>query len=413
MFMYYPRNARSVSLTLIVGVLSLLSLFPLAKSAQAQTTAAGIVGTITDTTGAVLPGVTVTAKGPALQVPQVLAVTDENGQYKLSPLPVGTYTVTYELSGFQTLKREGVQLQVGFVAKLDQALNPGSLQETVTVTGESPTVDVTYPAHSVNLSADALETLPTNRDGLKAYVGQVPGIRTNLDVGASSMTDTVQIRAYGQTGNPWLMLDGVMFGGAQNSVQGAQVDFNSIDSTRVETVGANAENPKAGQFIDSVIKSGSNQFHGEVVTYGSHGHLEATNLTAALTTAGVKNPPKLHTMWDDSANIGGRIIRDKLWFFANYRNEGYTRDILNAFYPDGVTPMQTKTKDRLFLGKVSLQVSKSNKLTGFYHSNLEEQRRMYLHNGQVWKVSDDPRDSAYQLSPSGRATSTARGSARQ
>ena len=369
------RNVRSVSIALIVGVLSLLSLFPLANSAQAQSTAAGIVGTITDGTGAVLPGVTVTASGPALQVPQVLSVTDENGQYRLSPLPVGTYTVTYELAGFQTLKREGVQLQVGFVAKLDQALNPGAVQETVTVTGESPTVDLTNPAHSVNLSVEALETLPTNRDGLKAYVGQVPGIRTNLDVGASSMTDTVQIRAYGQTGNPWLMLDGVMFGGAQNSVQGAQVDFNSIDSTRVETVGANAENPKAGQFIDSVIKSGSNEFHGEVVAYGSHGHLEASNLTAALTAAGVKNPPKLHSMWDDSANIGGRIIRDKLWFFANYRNEGYTRDILNAFYPDGITPMEVQTKDRLFLGKVSYQVSKSNKLTGFYHSNLEQQRR--------------------------------------
>ena len=198
-------NARSVSIALIVGVLGLLSLFPLANSAQAQSTAAGIVGTITDGTGAVLPGVTVTASGPALQVPQILSVTDENGQYRLIPLPVGTYTVTYELPGFQTLKREGVQLQVGFMAKLDQSLNPGAVQETVTVTGESPTVDLTNPAHSVNLSVEALETLPTNRDGLKAYVGQVPGIRTNLDVGASSMTDTVQIRSYGQTGNPWLM----------------------------------------------------------------------------------------------------------------------------------------------------------------------------------------------------------------
>jgi len=124
-----------------------------------------------------------------------------------------------------------------------------------------------------------------------------------------------------------------------------------------------------------VIKSGSNQFHGEVVAYGSQGHLEASNLTTALTAAGVKNPPKLHGMWDDSGNVGGRIVRDKLWFFANYRNQGYNRDILNAFYPDGTTPMQTKTKDRLFLGKVSLQVSKSNKLTGFYHSDLEVQRR--------------------------------------
>jgi len=240
------RNARSASLALIVGVLSFLSVFIPAQSALAQATAAGIVGTVTDATGAVLPGVTVTATGPALQIPQVQSVTDEQGQFKLSPLPVGTYTVSYELSGFQTVKRQGVQLPVGFVAKLDQVLNPGTIQETVTVTGESPTVDVTNPAHSVNLSSEALETLPTNRDGLKAYIGQVPGVRTNLDVGASSMTDTVQIRAYGQTGNPWLLLDGVMFGGAQNSVQGAQVDFNSIESTRVETVGANAENQRPG-----------------------------------------------------------------------------------------------------------------------------------------------------------------------
>src|SRR5438309_1385084 len=168
------RNARSASLALIVGVLSFLSVFVPAKPASAQATAAGIVGTVTDGTGAVLPGVTVTATGPALQVPQVQSVTDEQGQFKLSPLPVGTYTVSYELSGFQTVKRQGVQLPVGFVAKLDQVLNPGTVQETVTVTGESPTVDVTNPAHSVNLSADVLETLPTNRDGLKAYIGQVP-----------------------------------------------------------------------------------------------------------------------------------------------------------------------------------------------------------------------------------------------
>ena len=374
-------EARSRSTTFIIGSLILLSLFPLARSAKAQVTAAGIVGTITDATGAVMPGVTVTVTGPALQVPQVLAVTDGQGQYRISPLPVGTFTVTYELAGFQIVKREGVQLQVGFVAKLDQSLHPGTVQETVTVTGESPTVDVTNPAHSVNLANETLETLPTNRDGLKAYVGQVPGIRTNLDVGSSSMTDTVQIRAYGQTGNPWLMLDGVMFGGAQNGVQGAQVDFNSIDSTRVETVGANAENPKAGQFIDSVIKSGGNQYHGEIVSYGSQGHLEANNVTPALTAVGVKNVPKLHGMWDDSGNIGGRIIRDRLWFFTNYRNEGYDRDILNAFYPAtgygalNGKPLQTNTRGRLWLAKLSLQVSKSNNLNGFYHSDREMQRR--------------------------------------
>ena len=308
-------------------------------------------------------------------------VTDAQGQYRITPLPVGNFTVTYELQGFQTIKQEGVQLQVGFVATLDQVLRPGAVTETVTVTGESPTVDVTNPAHSVNLANETLETLPTNRDGLKAYLGQVPGIRTNLDVGSSSMTDTVQIRAYGQVGNPWLLLDGVMFGGAQNGVQGAQIDFNSIDSTRVETVGSNADMPKPGQLVDSVLKSGGNEYHGEVVIYGSSGNLESSNLTDELRAAGVRNVPELHGLWDFSANIGGRIVRDRLWFFANYRNQGYDRDILNAFYPatgygdNSGKPMQTNTRGRLWLTKMSLQVSESNKLTGFYHSNREQQRR--------------------------------------
>jgi hypothetical protein len=231
-------ESRSRSTTFIIGSLILLSSLPLARSAMAQATAAGIVGTITDATGAVMPGVTVTVTGPALQVPQVLAVTDGQGQYRITPLPVGAYTVTYELTGFQTVKREGVQLGTGFVAKLDQSLKPGTVQETVTVTGETPTVDVTNPAHAVDLANETLETIPTTRDGLKAYVAQVPGLRANLEVGSSGMTNTVSIRAYGQSTDAWLLLDGVMFGGAANGVQGAQIDFNSIDSTRVETVGA-------------------------------------------------------------------------------------------------------------------------------------------------------------------------------
>ena len=271
-----------------------------------------------------MPGVTVTVTGPALQVPQVMVVTEAQGQYRITPLPPGTYTIVYELAGFQTVRREGVRLEVGFVATVDQALRPGNLAETVTVTGESPTVDVTNPAHSVNLANETLETLPTNRDGLKAYIGQVPGIRTNLDVGSSSMTDTIQIRVYGRVANPWLLLDGVMFGGSGNGVQGAQIDFNSIDSTQVQTVGSNAEMPNPGVWIDSVIKSGGNDYPGEVVMFGSSGNLESSNLTSDLERAGVRNVPALHGLWDFSANTGGRIIRDKLWFFANYRTRGTT-----------------------------------------------------------------------------------------
>jgi hypothetical protein len=362
-------------IVLSVGALSFVALLSTPGSAAAQATNAGIVGVVTDGTSGVLPGVTVTATGPALQVPSVVTVTDEKGSYRLSPLPTGTYTVTYELTGFQTVRRENVRLAVGFVATLDQAMGLGTVQETVTVSGQSPLVDVTNPSTSVDLSSQGLEILPTTRDGLKAFMAQVPGMRTNLDVGASSMTDTIVIRAFGQQGAPWQMLEGIMFASSGgNGVQGAHVDFNAIESTRLQTVGSSAEMPRRGQFIDSVAKSGGNEFHGELVAYGSSDSLEATNVTDSLRAAGVRGVPKLHGMWDYSGSGGGRIIRNKLWFFGSLRQEGYNREILNAFNPDG-TPMQVLTDQRFWATKLSWQVSQQNKITGFYHSALDIQRR--------------------------------------
>src|SRR5688572_10321257 len=191
------RGLRSVSSEFII---CFVGLFALAAPAAGQSTQAAIIGVVTDTSGAILPGVTVIATGPALQVPRVETVTNERGEYRLSPLPIGTYTISYELSGFQSVRREGLRLAVGFVATVDQVMSLGTVSETITVSGASPLVDVTNPATSVDLSSEALEVLPTTRDGLKAFMGQVPGMRTNLDVGASSMTDTIVIRAYGQQG---------------------------------------------------------------------------------------------------------------------------------------------------------------------------------------------------------------------
>ena len=141
----------------------IVCLMPLADVAVAgqATAAASIIGQVTDGTGAALPGVTVTATSPALQVPSVVTVTDAAGEYRLTPLPIGIYTVTYELVGFQSVRREGVQLTVGFAARLDQVLSLGAVVETITVTGASPLVDVTSTATSTNVTQAALEELPT------------------------------------------------------------------------------------------------------------------------------------------------------------------------------------------------------------------------------------------------------------
>ncbi len=357
----------------LFGSTLLLLLVPVL--AMAQTNQAGIVGTVTDTSGGALPGVTISATSPALQVPQVSAVTDERGQYRLTSLPPGVYTVTYELAGFQTVKRDDVRLPVNFVATLDQSLGLGTLQETVTVSGASPLVDVTNPATSIDLAKEQLETLPTTRDGLKAFMSVMPGVRPNLEVGASGMTSTVQFRSYGQAGQSWQMLDGVMFS-APNSggANGSHVDMNVLDSTRIQTVGSSAEMPRRGIMLDAVMKSGGNQFHGELVGYGSTGALESDNTGPELQAQGVAGVPKLHNLWDYGASGGGRIIRDRLWFFGGLRASGFDRDILNAFDTDG-TPLQVNTELNYRSAKLSYQMNEAHRFSGFYHFANEFQRR--------------------------------------
>ena len=132
---------------IFVRALCLFAMLGLAAPVAGQSTQAAIMGGVTDTSGAILPGVTVTARGPALQVPQVDTVTNERGEYRLSPLPIGTYNLTYELPGFQTVRREGVRLSVGFVATLDQVMSLGTVSETVTVSGASPLVDTHQRRH--------------------------------------------------------------------------------------------------------------------------------------------------------------------------------------------------------------------------------------------------------------------------
>ena len=309
------RFVRTQLPALIVGSLlfafGLFSLAAPAAAGQGAAANASITGQITDGTGAVLPGVTVTATSPALQVPSVTTVTDERGDYRLSPLPIGLYTVTYELAGFQNLRREGVRLTVGFVARVDQVMNLGAVSETITVSGASPLVDTTSTATRTELTQEQLDVLPTSRDGLKAFLGQVPGARTNLEVGMSGLSDGVQWRIYGQDAEQWHMIEGVL-----GTTGGAHFDFNSIDGTRVQSVGSNAEMPRRGMLVDSVVKSGGNDFHGDVTFYGTGGKFEANNVDDNLRRQGIVGTPKLHHQVDLSGGLGGRIIRNKLWFSA-------------------------------------------------------------------------------------------------
>jgi hypothetical protein len=154
-----PRRGRGL-LLLLLGAL-IIPFGGLTVEAQ-DVTSAGIIGQVKDESGAVLPGVSVTATSPALQVPSVTTVTDSQGEYRLTPLPLGTYEVEYALSGFATIKNGTVRLPAGFVAKLDVVLKVGTVSETVTVTGAGPVVDVTATKTTTVLTSEHLAVVPTS-----------------------------------------------------------------------------------------------------------------------------------------------------------------------------------------------------------------------------------------------------------
>jgi outer membrane receptor protein involved in Fe transport len=350
-------------------------LFPFVSVSAAQGTApAAIIGQVRDGTGAVLPGVTVTATSPALQVPEVTAVTDPQGEYRLSPLPIGTYAVTWELSGFQALKQEGVRLTVGFTARVDQTMQIGSVTETLSVTAETPLVDVTATATVTDLTTEEVRLIPTNESGLKAFFTQVPGVRSNIEVGNSGSGDSVQFRVYGQSAQAYSTLEGVFAGGAGTVQPGNHFEFNALEGVRVQAVGSNAEMPRRGLLIDATVKSGGNDLHGgSSILYTNH-NFESNNIGEQYQEWGLRTKPKLHWVTDFNAHLGGRIIRDKLWFFASVRADGNDQDVLDAFYPDG-TPIVLNSRQSYHVEKLSYQMTPNNKIIGFNHLMREFQRR--------------------------------------
>ena len=233
-------------------------------------------------------------------------------------------------------------MTVGFTARVDAEMNVGAVSETITVSGASPLVDTTSTSTSTELTREQLEVLPTSRDGFHAFMNQVPGVRTNLDVGSSGLGDTVEFRLYGQLGSPWQMVEGVLASAPTLlGAQGSHVDFNAVDGTRVQTVGSqrgDAAARPAGRFGDQVRRQRlSRQCRGVRVGRG----IEGDNITDDLERAGIRLA-KLHTVQDFAGTFGGRIVRNKLWFFGGARFQKVERDILDAFDPDGTPIMNIK-----------------------------------------------------------------------
>ena len=344
-----------------------LLLFPSAGLSVAGQQEAGIIGVVVDESGGVLPGVTVTATGPALQVPSVIAVTNERGEYRLTPLPLGTYDVSFSLTGFQTARREGIVLPVGFVAKIDLSMKVGSLEETVLVSGASPVVDVVSTASSTVLTRATLDILPSGRNGTVAFMAQAPGVRPQIDNGGSTMANPPTFRAFGQDNQPWQTMEGVLVSAAKNGAQGGIYwDYTMVDEARVATFGSPAEVGTRGVVINGIVKSGGNDFHGTGFFAYQGKNLQSSNIDDDLRAQGITVGDELDSRTDLSGDVGGRIIRNKLWFYGGARRRTQRSNTLACFQPNGE---QCYGFDYQIFNtqKVSWQINASDRLVGFHN----------------------------------------------
>ncbi|MCX6551877.1 MAG: carboxypeptidase regulatory-like domain-containing protein, partial [Acidobacteria bacterium] len=399
----FASPTRYVVLTLAILACGLLLHAP---DARAQTSTASIVGTVTDKSGAIMPGVTVTAASPSLQVGSVSTVTDDKGEYRLSPLPIGTYSLTFELAGFETAKQSEIRLTVGFEAKINIAMSIGTVSETVNVSAVAPVVDASSTAATTQLTREALETLPGSRNSLISVMAFAPGVRTTQEVGGSALNQQATFRAFGQSGEPWNLIEGVFTNAPQTPGAGGSgasggagnyFDFNAFDESAISTLGNGAKTPTRGIQIVSVLRSGGNDFHGGV-NYGQHmTEWQGDNLTQELIDQGVTSGNPWKTRYDLNGDIGGRAFTKQLWFYAALRKQQDLKEVAGAYQPDG-DPMVENQEASYLSTKLSYQMTPSNRFVGFYQRTHKwettganqftawERRQVQRTVPETWKV---------------------------
>jgi hypothetical protein len=349
-----------------------------------------INGTVTDNTGAVLPGVTVTATSPALIQPQV-QVTGADGSYRFLALPPGVYEIDFELTGFQNVKRQDVRVVINQTLSVDQQMNVATLQETVTVTGQSPIVDTSTTAMGTNFTKELLTEIPNARD-VWAAMSQAPGMQmTGFDVGGSNTGNQTGYRSYGMDTQNQTRMEGIdtTEGTAANA---GYFDFGSFEEFQVGGAGADAGAFAAGAVLSISVKSGGDRFSGTWYSDYLNESTVADNVPDYLKTPNTPNEDGLFSrnglcfqrsgeticrgnavkeQYDLNGDIGGPIVKGKAWFFTSWRlNDKYA-------YITGLgdTTEQSKLSNK-YTFKGTFQVGRNNQIIGYLNKRekLQDKR---------------------------------------
>jgi hypothetical protein len=354
-------------------VVSVFVLVPAAVFAQAS-----ITGVVRDSSGAVLPGVTVEAASPVLIEKTKSAVTDGAGQYRIVDLRPGTYSITFTLTGFTTVKREGIELTGTFTATINTDLKVGALAETITVTGETPVVDVQSAKREVVLTGDVIASLPgTHAYGNLLYA--IPGVTVDGNGIANAPTMTFFTARGGSTNEGRMTINGMNVAASFNGggVSSLAYDANNVDEVSVVVAGGLGDADVGGPVMNLVPRTGGNSFKGQVYfnyagSWSTGNNLDDTlrNLQTPITQG-----PGIIRSYDVNPSYGGPIMRDKIWFWGSYRKfetsqgvEGifankYALDPAHWDYLKDSTIAARNVQGRdIFQGRITAQVTPKNRV---------------------------------------------------
>jgi len=309
-----------------IGFVSLLAV-PTATYAQAS-----IAGTVRDSSGAVLPGVTVEASSPALIEKTRSVVSGSAGQYAIVDLRPGTYTVTFSLTGFSTIKRTGIELTGEFVATVNADMKVGGVAETITVTGESPIVDVKSSKDQEVISGDTIAAIPSGRQYF-SLTTLVPALNVQgNDVGGASgpIFSVFQIHG-GRRNEGQVLVDGLSTGFQGMGVSFYVPEIGTAQEVSFSLSGGLGEAGTGGPQMNIVPREGGNRLSGTLYVNGANSSFQANNVDAADIAANLRTPNTIQKLWEINPSVGGPIQKSKLWFFGTYRYQG-NRQLIAGMY---------------------------------------------------------------------------------
>ena len=300
-----------------VKYLVLLAVLLLPTTVFAQATLTGIVR---DNSGAVLPGVTVEAASPALIEKVRTAVTDDAGLYRIVDLRAGVYTLTFSLPGFNVVKRENINLAGTQVLNVPIDMRVGGIQETITVTGETSVVDVQSVRKEVVLDAEVIQTIPATRS-VGGLLNATAGLTVDNNGIALSPTMTFFSANGGANNEGRMAVNGMTVGAARSGGVSSYVyDAVGVEEVAVRVGGGLGETDTGGPIMNIIPRSGGNTFRGTAFVSTAGDWSKGNNLNSALEAVGIDEAPGIIQAHDASLSYGGPILRDRLWFFGQYRN---------------------------------------------------------------------------------------------